>query len=137
MIEQSLDLKRQIGDRAGIAWRLSVLGWYDIQNEEHEAATLKIRESLRIREDVGDRSRWAYTMSVLTFFDYISGNFSGALSKNEQALPVAREVSHHAMGDLLNLQTAIGIQTNQLAFARTRADEHLAYAIRSSRRYYQ
>ena len=62
--ERSLQIKRQIGDRAGEARRLSVLAGWDIVEEELESAERLVTKSISISEELGERGRLAWGLQL-------------------------------------------------------------------------
>lgn len=95
LCEESLSLKQQIGDKAGIARRLSVLAQWDIAEEELERAQDYLAESRVICEESGEQRRLCYTLGIEGFLQIIMMNYSKAQVLLERSLSIAQTISDY------------------------------------------
>ncbi|MEM7799174.1 MAG: tetratricopeptide repeat protein [Chloroflexota bacterium] len=113
LCERSLELKRQIGDRAGEARRLSALAAWDIEEEEIERAALTLAESRNICEELGERRRLRYTIFQQGVLAMIMGEYKQSENLLLESLKLAQtineqaSVSHAYLGQLYLLTEQI------------------------------
>ena len=65
LLEESLAIRRELGDRWGIARALSNLGNVALNQGDYPAARALLEESLAIRRELGDRSGIPYSLEGL------------------------------------------------------------------------
>ena len=119
LMEQSLQLKRQIGDVAGEARRLTTLSLWAIEEEEFEIALESLAKSREICERLGERDRLSYTLTTEGLLSLLMMDLKQAKAKLERSLQVHQDIKdyrgivdiHGYLGQLFLLQ-------NNLAEAR-------------------
>jgi len=65
LIEQSLAISREMGDRLGAAYALHALGRIALSRGEQKAAQTKLAESLTLRREVGEK--WGIAILLSDF----------------------------------------------------------------------
>lgn len=86
LIEESLDLSRELGDQYNVASALSILGWVLLlQNDVVGARTLQ-EESLQTCRELGNQRGAAHTLSALGEIAYTMGDFVQARECYEESL---------------------------------------------------
>ena len=95
LCEYSLELKRRIGDRAGIARRLSVLAGWDIVDEEFDRAHQYLEESRAIAEELGEKRRLRYILFVQGALFVITGDYTKARKTLEMSLQLAIDLEEN------------------------------------------
>lgn len=123
--ERSLELKRQIGDRAGEARRLSVLAQHHIANEEYEKARLNLNQSQSICEEVGDLERLTYTLMMQGVIEFVTLQFEQALTILERGRAITEKLNKDAR--LCEYDNLIGI----LFLYQNQPEQAQPYIIRS------
>jgi len=97
MYQQSLDIKREIGDRSGEATTLNNIGEvYQSQGQLQETLDM-YQQALPIRREVGDRSGEATTLNNIGSVYDALGRKGEALDMYQQALPIHRGVGNRSM----------------------------------------
>lgn len=92
--EQSLHLKRQIGDQAGVARRLAVIAYLMMLNEEVEEATEYIEESIHLSEYTGDRFRLSFAIMTKACIYYVMADFADARNTLEQGIEILEQLDY-------------------------------------------
>jgi tetratricopeptide (TPR) repeat protein len=90
--EESLGIRRELGDRRGIAVSLNNLGLLANQQGDYAAAEVLHNESLAISQDIGDRPGIATTLSDLGSAAFGRGDFTAARAHLEQSLSLQRDL---------------------------------------------
>ncbi len=108
LLEESLRLFREVGDRWGIGWALDNLGMLALSGGDIERARTMFQESLEIFRQIGDRRGAACTLDNLGWAALLGGDIAGAQRHFEGALAVFREIGDRrgtgrALGNLANL----------------------------------
>ena len=70
LLEQSLRLRQELGERWGIAASLGSLAWVAMHQDNFERAIALLSESLRIRKDIGDPGGMAWCLEKLAEIAY-------------------------------------------------------------------
>ncbi len=65
LVEESLELRRQLGNKWGIGVSLGILGWVAMREEKWDRATARLGESLEVRREIGDQSGCAWCLERL------------------------------------------------------------------------
>ena len=91
--QQSLDIKRQIGDRQGEANSLRNLGSAYRNLGDYERAIDFYQQSLDIALQIGDRQGEAYSLGNLGIIYRSLGNYEQAIDFYQQSLDIARQIS--------------------------------------------
>ena len=107
LCDHSLQLKRQIGDHAGIARRLSVLARWDISEEEFERAIIYLDESREICEEIGEPARLVYTLYTEGILRTIMTEFDQAEEILERGLQIAHSGDYHVFSESFNSYLAM------------------------------
>jgi len=94
MVEESLALFRELGDRSNTAWALTKLGHHAWLRSEYAQAITFLEESLTIFRDLGDSRGMASTLHLL-------GDATRDCGQNQQALRCFEEsiARFHEVGD--------------------------------------
>jgi predicted ATPase/DNA-binding CsgD family transcriptional regulator len=127
-IHRSLKLKQQIGDRAGIARRLSVIATDYLLNEEFEEAIAYTQESRAICEEIGDRERLVWTIYTQGFIEYALARFESARQYFLESVETNQGLSdpNQRQRNLYLMLCLTSIQLDDLALARQYAVQNLA-----------
>jgi tetratricopeptide (TPR) repeat protein len=119
-LEESLALRRELGDRTAIAETLTNLGIvaHDqgnlrLDQEQHE-------EALSIRRELGDRWGIAVSLENLGVNAYEQGDYASARALLEESLTISRELAT-PWGIAINLSSLGAIALEQGDYARARA----------------
>jgi len=91
LFEQSLALRRELGDRQGISSVLNSLGNVAIDQGDYPAAHSLYTESLEIKKDLGDRQGIAASFNNLAIVAYQQGDYARARALHEQSLQIKRK----------------------------------------------
>jgi hypothetical protein len=65
LVEESLELRRQLGNQWGVGVSLGLLGWVAIRQGDWKRAIQRLRESLEVRREIGDQSGCAWCLERL------------------------------------------------------------------------
>jgi predicted ATPase/DNA-binding XRE family transcriptional regulator len=87
--QEGLKLRRQIGDRTGIAWSLAALGIVATMRNEFDVGKALLEEACLISRPTDDRYVLGLSLSLSALTDYLSGDFDEALAVAHEALEVA------------------------------------------------
>jgi predicted ATPase/DNA-binding SARP family transcriptional activator/Tfp pilus assembly protein PilF len=91
-LEESLTLRRELGDRRGIAASLFNLGLVAYAQGDYAAAKSLYEESLAIRRELGDKAGIAASLFNLGLVAYAQGDYAAAKSLYEESLAIRREL---------------------------------------------
>jgi predicted ATPase/DNA-binding winged helix-turn-helix (wHTH) protein/Tfp pilus assembly protein PilF len=92
LLEESLAIRRELGDRSGIAASLSNLGNVAVNQGDHPAARALQEQSLAIRRELGDRFGIAASLNNLGGVVYMQGDYPAARVLHEESLGISREL---------------------------------------------
>jgi predicted ATPase/class 3 adenylate cyclase len=95
LMESSLAIFRETGDRFGIAQCLEGLGDYALREEEVEQARAAWEEGLAIRKELGDQDGIGYSLNQLGRLAYEEGEYERAGDLYEESLTVFRGVGNN------------------------------------------
>ncbi len=117
--EEGLAIKRQLGDRSGMASSLNNLGNIASAQGDFADARPLYEECLSIRRELGDRIGMATALGNLGIVTYEQGEFASARALQEESLAIQRELGDRngIARTLLNLGTA-AIEEGDYAAAR-------------------
>jgi len=103
--EESLAIRRQLGDRNGIAASLNNLGNVASSQGKFASARTLYEESLAIKRELGEPKYIAITVSNLGIVALQQGDFAAAGALFEESLAIARELRNQTgiVADLVNL----------------------------------
>jgi DNA-binding NarL/FixJ family response regulator len=118
LIEESLDLSRELGDQYNIASALSILGWVLLlQNDVTGARTLQ-EESLQACRELGNQRGAAHTLSALGEIAYTMGDFVQACEHYKESLALLIQLDDRLMIAIyLEGLARVAIAQNELIWA--------------------
>ena len=127
LCEESLALYRGLGDIAGIALSLYLLGSITRDRSNFAAACSLIEESLTLYREVGDTRAIASSLSRLAWVAHDQGEYAKARSLGEESLALFKEVDDkgNIASSLFQLACVIFVQ-GDFATARPLLEEALA-----------
>jgi non-specific serine/threonine protein kinase len=125
--EEALGLRRELGDRQGIAISLNDLGLIAREQGRHEVARERLRESHEIFEQLGDLNGIESTLNNLALLAKDQGDYAAARELLEKSLVVSRQRSNRwgtavCLVNLGNVASELG----DLAGARACYEQGLA-----------
>ena len=103
LLEASLAIQRQLGDRGGIAASLNSLGLMAWDQGDYPSARGLYEESLAIRRELGDRWGIAVSLNNLGGVAFDQGHYLAARALHEESLAIRRE-----LGDRRGLAQSLG-----------------------------
>ncbi len=65
LMEESLELRRQLGNKWGVGVSLGMLGWVAMRERDWERAIARLGESLEVRQEIGDKGGSAWCLERL------------------------------------------------------------------------
>ena len=92
--QESLAIRRKLGDRGGIALALGSLGVVAAEQGNYDAARALQEESLAIQRGLGDRASVAMVLCNLGEVAYHQGDSSTARARLEESLTIYRELTN-------------------------------------------
>ena len=92
LLEESLELWQELGDKRGVAWSLRSLGYVAHHQGEYEAATDLYEQSLFICREVGSKSGVAWSLNCLGEIAHHNGKFAAAHRLYAESLALRREL---------------------------------------------
>jgi predicted ATPase/transcriptional regulator with XRE-family HTH domain len=95
LLEESLSLWRQLGDKSGIAIALDALGFILHQQGQFEQAQQFCTESLTIFQELNDRVRMAHALNDLGFILHNQGQHEQAKVSFTESLAIGQAVGDH------------------------------------------
>jgi len=95
-LQQSLDIRREVGDRAGEAATLNNISQIYRAWGRYDDALQHLQQSLDIRREVGDRAGEATTLNNISQIYDARGQYDDALQHLQQSLDIRREVGDRA-----------------------------------------
>lgn len=115
LLDESLVLFRELGDKPGIAGALVIPGQMAMFQGDFGRTQVLLEESLSLYRDLGDDWNTAHVLNFLGVIPLAQGDFSGAARRFEEGLSVARRV-----GDRLPVR----ISLYNLALSRKGQGDH-------------
>lgn len=94
-VEQSLVLRRQIGDKRAVADSLNSLGAILAELGDYKSARAVAEEALAIRRALGDRYHAGNTLVVLAYVNWQEGQIAQARAMFEESLAIKDELQRH------------------------------------------
>ncbi len=104
--EESLEIMRQLGDKAGVARLLSNLAVFARAQRDFKATRPLIEESLAIFRELNDKYFIARTLNNLGLFLRDQGEYADARARLEEALTILRLVGGES--DVANTLSSLG-----------------------------
>jgi non-specific serine/threonine protein kinase len=90
-LEESLAIRRELGDRPGIAASLNNLGYVVRAQGDYAAASALFEQSLAIKRERGDRQGIAHSHQNLGETAHLQGDYALARDRYEESLAISRE----------------------------------------------
>jgi predicted ATPase/class 3 adenylate cyclase/DNA-binding winged helix-turn-helix (wHTH) protein len=100
--EESLAIRRALGDAGGIAAALNDLGWVAFHRNDYTAARMWSEESLAIWRELGDNKGIATSLNNLGFVAYVQGEYTATYTLFQESLALRR-----ALGDKWGIAVAL------------------------------
>ena len=124
--EQSLTMRRELGDRRGVGAVLNNQGLLAYEQGDYATARVLHEESIAIDRELGDRWGVAVSLIHLGGLAMMQGDYSSARAMNEESLAIFRELGDrgHIANALRNLGSLCN-QQGQLPAARALYEESL------------
>ncbi len=94
LLEESLRLSRERGDKQGMAIALNTLGAIAKDRGDYRRATALAEEGLTLRRGLGDRQGIVVSLSLLGLVAMLQGDDRGATVRCEESLSLARDVGY-------------------------------------------
>jgi predicted ATPase/class 3 adenylate cyclase len=101
--EEGLAIRRELGDRFGIARSLGNLGIVALHQGDYPAARALFEQSLAIQRELGDRVGIARSLSNLGIVAFEQGDYPAARALYEESLAMRRE-----LGDRFGIVSTLG-----------------------------
>jgi tetratricopeptide (TPR) repeat protein len=92
--EESLAIRRQLGDQRGVAFSLNNLGNVSNEQADYALARSLYAESLAIRRQLSDRRGIAISLGNLGLVARAQGDLLSARALHEESLAIMRELGH-------------------------------------------
>ena len=92
--EESLAIRRQLGDQRGVAFSLNNLANVSNEQADYDLARSLYEESLAIRRQLGDRRGIAISLGNLGLVARAQGDLLSARALHEESLAIMRELEH-------------------------------------------
>jgi len=127
LLEESLAIAGQLGDRWGMSSALNNLGNVACDRGDYPAAQALHEESLAIRRELRDRSGIANSLNNLGNVAYEQGEFARARALYEESLQIGRELGDRiAVARVLGNLGNVAMRHEDLPSARMLHEESLA-----------
>ncbi len=97
LVEESLNLSRELDDQYNIAAALGLLGWISLLQEDVTGALALQEESLIACRELGNQRGIAHTLSALGEIAYVMGNFAQACEHYEKSLTLLTQLDDRLM----------------------------------------
>jgi predicted ATPase len=134
--EESLALRRELGDRQGVADSLDNLGATASQQGDYSTARFLHEESLKQRQALGDKRGMAQALNNLGGVAGSQGDYPLARALYERGLALARELKNdYLLALLLTNLGEVALQQEDFASACSFLEESIATARRLGNRY--
>jgi predicted ATPase/class 3 adenylate cyclase len=126
--EECLALCRELGDTAGIALSLRLLGLIALRRYNFVVAYLQTEESLALFREVGDKEGIAWSLHNLAELVSMQGEYARAISLTEESLALFRELGNieGIAFSLVGLAVLLIISQGDPATGRALLEESLA-----------
>jgi non-specific serine/threonine protein kinase len=120
LLETSLALYRDLGDRQGLASALNGLGNVAIEMGDYARAAARHSESLALRREIGDRHGVASSLGNLAYIARARGDLDTAAGLHEESLALRRELGD-AQGVATAMHNLAGVAWERGDFTRAEA----------------
>ncbi len=127
LAEESLAIRRELGDSSGIADSLTCLGMIAFAQDDFAVARLFYQESLAIRRELGDRWGIAASLNNLGTVAYIRKDYATAGPLYEESLAIQQQVEDRSgIATSLSNLGMLAFSQGEFAAARIHYEESLA-----------
>lgn len=92
LTEESLSIRRELGDRGGIAWSLNNLGNIAYDQGDYTAARALHEESLCLRRELGEKHSIAWSLNSLGNIAHPQGDYATARALYEESFQLFQEL---------------------------------------------
>jgi predicted ATPase/class 3 adenylate cyclase len=124
--EESLAIRRVLGDRPGVAGSLNNLGLVAQDQGDYEASRSFHEESLSIMRELGNREGISHSLINLGMLVHAMGHYTLARSLLQEALEIQRQLGHRqAIAFALNNLANVVLDQGEHALARRLHEESL------------
>ncbi|MGC4043660.1 MAG: tetratricopeptide repeat protein [Armatimonas sp.] len=129
LYEESLALKREIGDKIGTAYVLCSMGNTASLQGDYSTARLFLEDGLIIYREIGDHVQIANIQSSLGNISAMEGNYSLAISLYEESLSFQREIGNtNRIAYCLSSLGSIFLELSDYSVAQSFFEESLPLA---------
>ena len=126
LLEESLTLYRQLGDKTGVAWVLNRLGLSSIGNDDFERAGQLLSESLSIYRMLDDPWYIADTLGLLNFLAWLENDLEVAKKYSKESLDWYQKAGYQrGLVGVLNDLGDIALKESNPTHAITFYKQHL------------
>jgi predicted ATPase/DNA-binding winged helix-turn-helix (wHTH) protein len=94
LYEESLAIRRELGDRSGISGSLNNLGNVAVEQGDYPTARALYEESLAIARELGDRFGIAVSLNNLGTVAFLQCDYPAARTLHEESLVIGRELGN-------------------------------------------
>ncbi|MBC8136738.1 MAG: tetratricopeptide repeat protein [Fibrella sp.] len=134
--EESLSIRREVGDEQGIADSLYHLGFIARDQGDYAAARSLYEESLGIHRKLGTRYGIANSLNSLGDLSYAQGDYVTARSQYEESHVISRELGNkHGIANSLSSLGSVVEKQGDYAAARSLHEESLAIRLELGDKY--
>jgi predicted ATPase/Tfp pilus assembly protein PilF len=127
--EESLAIRREIGDKSGISASLNNLGLVAQEQGNYSSAAVLFQESLAIDEELGDKWGVAMSLNNLGWAARQQGDYASARGLHEKSLAIFREVGDK-WGIALSLGNLAYVSRQQGDYTSARSLDEESLAVR-------
>lgn len=125
-LEESLEIRRKLGDRHGIASSVNELGSTAYRRGDYPTARANFEESLAIRRTLDDKRAIAVPLNNLGVLAVEQGDYARARELYEEGLRIFRDLGDkHSVASLLHNLGIVVAQEGDFATARALYEESL------------
>ena len=117
--EESLAIRRELGDRQGVAASLNNMGNVAFGQGDYETARALFEESLNIDRERGSKEGLPAPLNNLGLVAYYQGDYAAAYTLFEEALTITRELGNRT-GEAINLDNLGSVLKAQGDYAAAR-----------------
>ena len=127
LLNESLAIRRELGDRSGIGQVLNALGLIAREQGDYAAARALHEESLALGRELGDQWGTGHALNNLGMVAYEEGNYAAARALHAEGLAIRRDLGDKfSVSQSLNNIGMVATAQKEYALARTVYEESLA-----------
>jgi tetratricopeptide (TPR) repeat protein len=128
LLEESLDLYRELGDEVGVATVLVELGQVARAQGDHDRAAALSEEGLALSREFGERRVAAIALNTLGHVERHRGDKEGAIARYEQSLALFGQIGHAEWGGAYTLANlgVVALERGELERALALSEESLS-----------